>query len=146
MHCDHALFLITSCAHRAVPVRVRNAIVRVATRQAGIAAVSQVAEHPRSPDARRRRVAVEGCLWGHHTTHLKYFVIFHHNIRGLRPLLPFGHSPRFTQPVQVRPQSRASTRSKRQSSSGDTPSRHRRRQSSRRTPTQPRRQTPPGSR
>src|SRR5699024_7903732 len=95
MQCDHALFLITSCAQSAVPVSVRHAIVRVATSQAGIAAVVQVAEHPRSPDAGSGRVAVEGCLWEHHTTLAEIFRRFSYQgpaaplaLRAFTPLLP----------------------------------------------------------
>ena len=49
----------TSCSERAVPVRVANPIVRVVTREPVIAAVVQVAEHPRRANARRGGIAVE---------------------------------------------------------------------------------------
>ena len=49
----------TSCSEGTVPVRITDAIVRIATRQPGIATVVQVAEAPSGAHSRRGRIAIE---------------------------------------------------------------------------------------
>ena len=95
MQCDHALFLITSCAQSAVPVSVRHAIVRVATRPGRHCRRCSSCRTPTQPDAGSGRVAVEGCLWEHHTTPAEIFRRFSYQgpaaplaLRAFTPLLP----------------------------------------------------------
>lgn len=65
----------TRCSEGTVPVRITDAIVRIATRQPGIATVVQVAPHPSSADTRRYRIAVEASSQTSHNPKLFYLQI-----------------------------------------------------------------------
>ena len=102
--------LVTSCAKRAVPVRVPDRIVRVAASSSSIAPVVEVAEAPARPDPGRGRIAVEAGLLNHHST---LFVSCTKNEEGLAaPLVHRTIHPAVTRQCQVRQESRSSTRSR----------------------------------
>ena len=102
--------LVTSCAKRAVPVRVPDRIVRVAASSSGIAPVVEVAEAPARPDPGRGRIAVEAGLLNHHST---LFVSCTKNDEGLAaPLVQRTIHPAVTRQCQVRQESRTSTRTR----------------------------------
>ena len=102
--------LVTSCAKRAVPVRVPDRIVRVAASSSSIAPVVEVAEAPARPDPGRGRIAVEAGLLNHHST---LFVSCTKNDEGLAaPLVHRTIHPAVTRQCQVRQESRPSTRSR----------------------------------
>lgn len=107
--------LVTSCAKRAVPVRVPDRIVRVAASSSSIAPVVEVAEAPARPDPGRGRIAVEAGLLNHHST---LFVSCTKNDEGLAaPLVHRTIHPAVTRQCQVRQESRTSTRTRPKSSS-----------------------------
>ena len=100
--------LVTSCAKRAVPVRVPDRIVRVAASHTVIATVIEVAEAPPSTETRGGRFAVEAGLLNHHST---LFVSCTKNDEGLAaPLVQRTIHPAVTRQCQVRQESRPSTR------------------------------------
>ena len=100
--------LVTSCAKRAVPVRVPDRIVRVAASSSSIAPVVEVAEAPARPDPGRGRIAVEAGLLNHHST---LFVSCTKNDEGLAaPLVHRTIHPAVTRQCQVRQESRSSAR------------------------------------
>ena len=100
--------LVTSCAKRAVPVRVPDRIVRVAASSSSIAPVVEVAEAPARPDPGRGRIAVEAGLLNHHST---LFVSCTKNDEGLAaPLVHRTIHPAVTRQCQVRQESRPSAR------------------------------------
>ena len=102
--------LVTSCAKRAVPVRVPDRIVRVAASHTVIATVIEVAEAPARPDPGRGRIAVEAGLLNHHST---LFVSCTKNDEGLAaPLVHRTIHPAVTRQCQVRQESRTSSRSR----------------------------------
>ena len=102
--------LVTSCAKRAVPVRVPDRIVRVAASSPSIAPVVEVAEAPARPDPGRGRIAVEAGLLNHHST---LFVSCTKNDEGLAaPLVQRTIHPAVTRQCQVRQESRPSTRTR----------------------------------
>ena len=106
--------LVTSCAKRAVPVRVPDRIVRVAASSSSIAPVVEVAEAPARPDPGRGRIAVEAGLLNHHST---LFVSCTKNDEGLAaPLVHRTIHPAVTRQCQVRQESRPSSRSRPKSS------------------------------
>ena len=107
--------LVTSCAKRAVPVRVPDRIVRVAASSSSIAPVVEVAEAPARPDPGRGRIAVEAGLLNHHST---LFVSCTKNDEGLAaPLVQRTIHPAVTRQCQVRQESRPSTRTRPKGSS-----------------------------
>ena len=107
--------LVTSCAKRAVPVRVPDRIVRVAASSSSIAPVVEVAEAPARPDPGRGRIAVEAGLLNHHST---LFVSCTKNDEGLAaPLVHRTIHPAVTRQCQVRQESRPSTRARPKGSS-----------------------------
>ena len=100
--------LVTSCAKRAVPVRVPDRIVRVPASHAVIATVVEVAEAPPGTETRGGRFAVEAGLLNHHST---LFVSCTKNDEGLAaPLVQRTIHPAVTRQCQVRQESRTSTR------------------------------------
>ena len=102
--------LVTSCAKRAVPVRVPDRIVRVAASHTVIATDIEVAEAPARPDPGRGRIAVEAGLLNHHST---LFVSCTKNDEGLAaPLVHRTIHPAVTRQCQVRQESRTSSRSR----------------------------------
>ena len=102
--------LVTSCAKRAVPVRVPDRIVRVAASHTVIATVIEVAEAPPSTESRGGRFAVEAGLLNHHST---LFVSCTKNDEGLAaPLVHRTIHPAVTRQCQVRQESRTSSRSR----------------------------------
>ena len=102
--------LVTSCAKRAVPVRVPDRIVRVAASHTVIATVIEVAKAPARPDPGRGRIAVEAGLLNHHST---LFVSCTKNDEGLAaPLVHRTIHPAVTRQCQVRQESRTSSRSR----------------------------------
>ena len=106
--------LVTSCAKRAVPVRVPDRIVRVAASSSSIAPVVEVAEAPARPDPGRGRIAVEAGLLNHHST---LFVSCTKNDEGLAaPLVHRTIHPAVTRQCQVRQESRSRTRARPKSS------------------------------
>ena len=108
--------LVTSCAKRAVPVRVPDRIVRVAASHTVIATVIEVAEAPARPDPGRGRIAVEAGLLNHHST---LFVSCTKNDEGLAaPLVHRTIHPAVTRQCQVRQESRTRPRSRPNRSSG----------------------------
>ena len=130
--------LVTSCAKRAVPVRVPDRIVRVAASHTVIATVIEVAEAPPSAETRGGRFAVEAGLLNHHST---LFVSCTKNDEGLAaPLVQRTIHPAVTRQCQVRQESRTRPRPRPKSSSGGKQLQHRpRRRGSRST-------SPPGPR
>ena len=119
--------LVTSCAKRAVPVRVPDRIVRVAASHTVIATVVEVAEAPPGTETRGGRFAVEAGLLNHHST---LFVSCTKNDEGLAaPLVQRTIHPAVTRQCQVRQESRASARSRPKGASSGKPHRqsHRRR-------------------
>ena len=107
--------LVTSCAKRAVPVRVPDRIVRVAASHTVIATVIEVAEAPARPDPGRGRIAVEAGLLNHHST---LFVSCTKNDEGLAaPLVHRTIHPAVTRQCQVRQESRPSPRTRPKGSS-----------------------------
>ena len=115
--------LVTSCAKRAVPVRVPDRIVRVAASSSSIAPVVEVAEAPARPDPGRGRIAVEAGLLNHHST---LFVSCTKNDEGLAaPLVHRTIHPAVTRQCQVRQESRASARTRPNGSSGGKQLQHR---------------------
>ena len=136
--------LVTSCAKRAVPVRVPDRIVRVPASHAVIATVVEVAEAPPSTDTRRGRIAVEAGLLNHHST---LFVSCTKNDEGLAaPLVQRTIHPAVTRQCQVRQESRSRTRSRPNSPSAGKPRRHCHRRRGRRSTTQHGHQTRQDSR
>ena len=139
--------LVTSCAKRAVPVRVPDRIVRVAASSSSIAPVVEVAEAPARPDPGRGRIAVEAGLLNHHST---LFVSCTKNDEGLAaPLVHRTIHPAVTRLCQVRQESRARTRARPNRPRGGKPHRqgHRHRGSRSTSPPGPRtRQESRGSR
>ena len=126
--------LVTSCAKRAVPVRVPDRIVRVAASRTVIATVVEVAEAPPSTDTRRGRIAVEAGLLNHHST---LFVSCTKNDEGLAaPLVHRTIHPAVTRQCQVRQESRPSTRTRPKRSRCGKPHRHRHRRRGSRSTTQ----------
>ena len=126
--------LVTSCAKRAVPVRVPDRIVRVPASHAVIATVVEVAEAPPSTDTRRGRIAVEAGLLNHHST---LFVSCTKNDEGLAaPLVQRTIHPAVTRQCQVRQESRTSSQSRPKCSSPGKPRRHSHRRGGRRSTTQ----------
>ena len=115
--------LVTSCAKRAVPVRVPDRIVRVAASSSSIAPVVEVAEAPARPDPGRGRIAVEAGLLNHHST---LFVSCTKNDEGLAaPLVHRTIHPAVTRQCQVRQESRTSTRPRPNRSSSGKQHQHR---------------------
>ena len=126
--------LVTSCAKRAVPVRVPDRIVRVPASHAVIATVVEVAEAPPSTDTRRGRIAVEAGLLNHHST---LFVSCTKNDEGLAaPLVQRTIHPAVTRQCQVRQESRPSSRPRPNRSRTGKPRRHRHRRRGGRSTTQ----------
>ena len=126
--------LVTSCAKRAVPVRVPDRIVRVPASHAVIATVVEVAEAPPSTDTRRGRIAVEAGLLNHHST---LFVSCTKNDEGLAaPLVQRTIHPAVTRQCQVRQESRTSPRTPPKRTSPGKPRRHCHRRRGRRSTTQ----------
>ena len=114
--------LVTSCAKRAVPVRVPDRIVRVAASHTVIATVIEVAEAPPSTETRGGRFAVEAGLLNHHST---LFVSCTKNDEGLAaPLVQRTIHPAVTRQCQVRQESRSSPRSRPNRPSSGKPHRH----------------------
>ena len=115
--------LVTSCAKRAVPVRVPDRIVRVAASSSSIAPVVEVAEAPARPDPGRGRIAVEAGLLNHHST---IFVSCTKNDEGLAaPLVQRTIHPAVTRQCQVRQESRSSSRTRPNGSSRGKQLQHR---------------------
>jgi len=126
--------LVTSCAKRAVPVRVPDRIVRVPASHAVIATVVEVAEAPPSTDTRRGRIAVEAGLLNHHST---LFVSCTKNDEGLAaPLVQRTIHPAVTRQCQVRQESRSSSRTRPKRPRPGKPRRHSHRRRGRRSTTQ----------
>ena len=113
--------LVTSCAKRAVPVRVPDRIVRVTASRPGIAPVVEIAKAPARPDPGRGRIAVEAGLLKHHST---LFVSCTKNDEGLAaPLVHRTIHPAVTRKCQVRQESRSSPRPRPKGSSYGKPPR-----------------------